>query len=62
MKSLFQIGVALLCGVLFMLMVGFELMCDAIKEKLSSMIGRKKVLEVADRDPASLVGTFKRYK
>jgi hypothetical protein len=45
-----------------MLMVGFELMCDAIKEKLSSMIGRKKVLEVADRDPASLVGTFKRYK
>ena len=56
----FQIGVALLCGVLFMLMVGFELMCEAIKEKLSNMIGRKKVLEVSD--PAALVGTFKRYK
>jgi hypothetical protein len=43
-----------------MMMVGFELMCECIKEKLSSMIGRKKVLEVSD--PAALVGTFKRYK
>jgi hypothetical protein len=56
----FQIGVALLCGVLFMLMVGFELVYDWIKDKLQTMVGRKKVLEVAD--PAALVGTFKRYK
>lgn len=54
------VGVALLCGVLFMMMVGFELMCDAVKEKLISMCGRKKVYETVD--PASLVGTYKRYK
>ena len=57
---LFQIGVALLCAVLFMMMVGFELVYDFIKDKISSLIGRKKVLEVAD--PAALVGTFERYK
>lgn len=55
-----QVGVALLCGVLFMMMVGFELMCDAICEKISSMIGKKEIYEAVD--PASLVGTFKRYK
>jgi hypothetical protein len=43
-----------------MLMVGFELVYDWIKDKLQTMVGRKKVLEVAD--PAALVGTFKRYK
>lgn len=50
----------MLCGVLFMLMVGFELVYDFIKDKITSCIGRKKVLEVVD--PAALVGTFKRYK
>jgi hypothetical protein len=29
----FQIGVALLCAVLFMLMIGFELVYDYFKEK-----------------------------
>lgn len=56
------VAVALMVGILFMLNVGVELFVDAIKEKLSDLFGAKRVPDIEDQDPASLVGTFKRYK
>jgi len=43
-----------------MMMVGFEVVCDAVSEKISNLFGKKEIYETVD--PASLVGTFKRYK
>lgn len=57
---LLQVGVALLCGILFFMLIGFEKMCDCVKDKLVSVFGKEKILE--PEDPAALVGTFKRYK
>jgi len=54
------VGVALLVGILFMLNIGLELLFDAVCEKFSDMFGGNKVTKV--EHPASLVGTFKRYK
>ena len=58
----FQVGVALLVGMLFMINVGVELMCISISEKLSEKFNRQKTPDIEDLDPASLVGSFKRYK
>ncbi len=55
-----QVGVALLCGILFFMLIGFEKMCDCVKDKLVNVFGKEKILE--PEDPAALVGTFKRYK
>lgn len=51
---------ALLVGLLFMLNIGLEILCDNITEKLTSIFGKKRVADV--EDPAALVGSFKRYK
>jgi len=56
------VGVALLVGMLFMINVGVELMCISISEKLSEKFNRQKTPDIEDLDPASLVGSFKRYK
>jgi len=56
------VGVALLVGILFMLNVGVELMCISISEKFSEKFNRHKEPDIEDLDPASLVGSFKRYK
>ena len=45
-----------------MINVGIELFFDALKEKISDFFGRAKELDLEEQDPASLVGTFKRYK
>ena len=58
----FQVGVALLVGMLFMINVGVELMCISISEKFSEKFNRQKTPDIEDLDPASLVGSFKRYK
>jgi len=56
------VGVALLVGVLFMINVGVELMCISISEKFSEKFNRQRTPDIEDLDPASLVGSFKRYK
>jgi len=56
------VAVALLVGILFFLNIGLDLFLDALKEKLSSAFGDRKEVDIEDQDPASLVGTFKRYK
>ena len=48
-------------GILFMLNIGVELCFDAVTEKISDMFGKEKFEDV-EAHPASLVGTFKRYK
>jgi len=54
------VGVALLVGSLFMLMIGIELGLEWLEDKCIQLCGRKKVVE--SPPPASLVGSFKRYK
>ena len=52
----------MLVGILFFLNIGVDLFLDALKEKLTSMFSGHKEVDIEDQDPASLVGTFKRYK
>lgn len=54
------IGVALLVGILFFLMIGIELTMDWALTKLSEKCCKKKHND--EEDPAALVGSFKRYK
>jgi len=54
------VGVALLVGGGFMLMVGVEMGVDWLCERISRMCG--KAAPKDPEDPAALVGSFKRYK
>ena len=54
------VGVALLVGGCFMLMIGAELSLEWAEDRCCKLIGRKKDDE--EEDPAALVGSFKRYK
>ena len=54
------VGVALLVGGGFMLMVGIELSIIWVVEKCSKLFGKQTVKD--PEDPAALVGSFKRYK
>ena len=54
------VGVALLVGGGFMLMVGIELSIMWMVEKCEKMMGKQVVKD--PEDPAALVGSFKRYK
>ena len=54
------VGVCLLVGGGFMLMVGVELSIIWLSEKCSKMLGKQIVKD--PEDPAALVGSFKRYK
>ena len=62
MNLFFQVAVALMVGILFMLNIGAELCFDAIVEKVCDMFGSKGEPDIENQDPAALVGTFKRYK
>jgi len=42
--------------------VWVELLCISISDKLSAKFNRHKTPDIEDLDPASLVGSFKRYK
>jgi len=53
------IGVAFMVGFLFMLMVGVEILWEKAQEKYQEVTGKPQQEE---KDPASLVGTFSRYK
>merc|ERR1711935_128182 len=55
------VGVALLVGGMFMLVVGLELIIDWPEGKCQKICGRKKTKE-QEPDAAALVGSFKRYK
>ena len=54
------VGVALLVGSMFMLMIWLEMLMDRLEEKCKKVMGHQK--EELDTDPAALVGSFKRYK
>jgi len=53
------IGVAFMVAFLFMVMIGIEKLWEKMEENWQSMRGKAPPKEV---DPASLVGTFSRYK
>ena len=53
-------GVALLVGGMFMLMIWLEILVDRLEEKCKKLMGRYH--EEPEVDPAALVGSFKRYK
>eukprot|EP00092_Neocalanus_flemingeri_P061994 GFUD01074716.1.p1 GENE.GFUD01074716.1~~GFUD01074716.1.p1 ORF type:complete len:138 (+),score=37.25 GFUD01074716.1:201-614(+) len=53
------IGVAFMVMFGFMVMVGVEKLVEKMGEKYQAMTGKKQPEE---KDPASLVGTFSRYK
>merc|ERR1712123_112628 len=52
-------GVAFMVGFGFMAMVGIETLCEKMGEKYQKVTGKQ---QEPDKDPASLVGTFSRYK
>ena len=54
------IGVALMVGILFFLMIAVEQTMDWMGNQMSKMFGSKKSKD--PEDPAALVGSFKRYK
>eukprot|EP00090_Calanus_glacialis_P007735 TRINITY_DN16189_c0_g1_i1.p1 TRINITY_DN16189_c0_g1~~TRINITY_DN16189_c0_g1_i1.p1 ORF type:complete len:103 (+),score=30.38 TRINITY_DN16189_c0_g1_i1:190-498(+) len=54
------VGVALLVGGGFILMVWIELSIIWVVEKCSKLFGKQTVKD--PEDPAALVGSFKRYK
>lgn len=66
MQAALQMGVLvsvfLLFALLFFVNVAIELVIDQITNMLSELLGRSKEIDIEDQDPASLVGTFKRYK
>ena len=55
------IAVALMVGILFFLMLLVDKLWNSISEIYQKRFGEYKVPE-DEEDPASLVGTFKRYK
>ena len=55
-----MIGVALMVGILFFLMIAVEQTMDWMGNQMSKMFGSKKSKD--PEDPAALVGSFKRYK
>ena len=54
------VGVCLMVGLLFFLMIAIESAYDWVLGRIKNMVGTKKVAD--PEDPASLVGSFKRYK
>ena len=56
----FQIAVGIMVVVLFFIIVYIEVFCKMMQAKLKC--GNYKKEDIEDQDPASLVGTFKRYK
>jgi len=54
------IGVALMVGILFFLMIAVEQTFEWLGNQMSKIFGSKKSEDA--EDPAALVGSFKRYK
>jgi len=54
------LGVILLVGSCFLLMIGTEIFLGWLEDQCSRLMGREK--EEETDDPAALVGSFKRYK
>ena len=55
-----QVAVALMVVGLFFVIVAVEVLFKMVQELLSC--DKEKKIDLEDQDPASLVGTFKRYK
>ena len=58
----FQVGVSLMVVVLFFLSVWADMLCTSVSEKFTAKFAKIKPVDIEDQDPASLVGSFKRYK
>jgi len=58
---IFVSGVAFMVGFGFMAMVGIETLCEKMGEKYEKVTGKPRE-QIEEKDPASLVGTFSRYK
>lgn len=57
------VGVAIMVGSMFMAMVGAEMLCDHICDKIREIFKQQKPAPDIERlHPAELVGTFSRYK
>ena len=54
------VGVALLVGGMFMLMIWLEILMERLEVRCKKLMGRHH--EEPEVDPAALVGSFKRYK
>ena len=54
------VGVALMVGAMFMLMIWLEILMERLEEKCRKILGQQN--EDEEVDPAALVGSFKRYK
>ena len=54
------VGVALLVGGMFMLMIWLETLMERLEEKCKKVMGHHH--EEQEVNPAELVGSFKRYK
>ena len=59
---IFQVGVALMVGILFVLNVWADMLYSSLSEKFTEKFSVHKPVDIEDQDPATLVGTFKRYK
>ena len=55
-----KVAVALMVVGLFFVIVAVEVLFKMVQELLSC--DKEKKIDIEDQDPASLVGTFKRYK
>lgn len=56
------VGVALMVGLLFFFMVWADMLYTSLSDKFTAKFAVHKPVDIEDQDPATLVGTFKRYK
>jgi len=58
----FILGVAIMVGFMFFLMIMVEKGLEKVGEKYQEITGKTADPEMHEKDPASLVGSFSRYK
>jgi len=56
------VGVALMVGILFLISVWADMLYSSICDKFTEKFAKVQPVDIEDQDPATLVGTFKRYK
>lgn len=56
------VGVCLMVGLLFMFNVWADMLYSHICDRFTQKFSKSPPVDIEDQDPASLVGSFKRYK
>jgi len=56
------VGVALMVGILFMINVWADMLYTSIVERFQQKFSKNPPVDIENQDPATLVGSFKRYK